>query len=350
MREIRIGQPDRQIAEEIRRNWDKIAKPLDGLGRSEELICRIGAIQEKVDISINNRTLIVMIADHGIVREGISQSGQEVTGEVASWMGAGESSVCHLAKEAGLRVIPVDVGIASPQTPQGVLVRKIRQGTRDFLHECAMTGEECEKAIEVGMDLAADLKKEGCEIAAVGEMGIGNTTASAALAALLLGLSPREVCGRGAGLSDDGLARKLRVVEEAVRRYADRRKDPFAALCCVGGLEIAAMAGFCIGAAEEKLPVVLDGFISAVAALAASSLAPGTGNYLIASHRGRERGMQPVLAALGLEPVLCADLALGEGTGAAMLFPLLDMALALYRRGKCFADSAVEAYHRWEQP
>ena len=344
---------DKNTYEEILRRWDRIAKPLGSLGRFEEMTARIGAVQGTADVDISKRAVIMMCADNGIVEEGISQSGQEVTRSVAEWMGRGESSVCRLAAACKADTIPVDAGINMEGSPQGVAGRKVMMGTRNFRKEPAMTEDECMQAINAGIDTVCECSMEGYRLLAAGEMGIGNTTTSAALASALLGLDVDEVTGRGAGLSDAGLKRKKEIIREALDRYrpdgADQKSPEYTMemLAAVGGLDIAGMAGVFIGGAIYHIPVVIDGFISSVAALVAERLAPGCCSYMLASHCGREPGMKKVLAELGLEPVIDAGLALGEGTGAVMLFPLLDAALALYRDGLVFDNTEVEQYERF---
>ena len=361
---------DRDIYNEIKARWDRIAKPLGSLGRFEEMTAQIGAVQGSADIDIKKRAVIMMCADNGIVEEGVSQSGQDVTAAVASWMGRGESSVCKIAGSCGADTIPVDVGINIEGSPAGVIDRKVMKGTRNFAKEPAMTEDECMQAINAGIDTVCECSIQGYRLLAAGEMGIGNTTTGAALAASLLDLDVETVTGRGAGLSNEGLDKKKQVISSALKRYASKTpegaapreeeagmggaehiKSPEFAmhmLSRVGGLDIAAMAGVFIGGAIYHIPVVIDGFISAVAALAAERLAPGCRQCMLASHAGREPGMRCVLDALGLEPVIDAGLALGEGTGAVMLFPLLDAALSLYSEGLEFEETEVEQYHHFE--
>lgn len=351
---ISIDRFDRDTYEEVLRRWDRVAKPLGSLGSFEEMTARIGAAQGTADVDISKRAVIMMCADNGIVAEGVSQSGQDVTRAVAEWMGRGESSVCRIADSCGADAIPVDVGINMEGSPDGVADRKVMMGTRDFLVEPAMTEDECMQAINAGIDTVFECSINGYRLLAAGEMGIGNTTTSSALAAALLGLSAEEVTGRGAGLSNAGLEHKIEIIKEALMRYRPDEEDitspeyTMEMLSAVGGLDIAGMAGVFIGGAISHIPVVIDGFISSVAALVAERLAPGCRSYMLASHCGREPGMKRVLDELGLEPVIDAGLALGEGTGAVMLFPLLDAALALYRNGLVFEDTEVEQYEHFD--
>ena len=352
---INIVPFDKDKYDDIRARWDSIAKPLKSLGRFEEITARIGAVQGSVEIDIRKRAVIIMCADNGIVAEGVSQSGQDVTRAVAEWMGRGESSVCQMATQAKADTIPVDVGINMEGSPKGVIARKVMKGTRNFSQEPAMTEDECMQAIEAGIDIVCDCSAGGYKLLATGEMGIGNTTTSSALAAALLGLDADIVTGRGAGLSTEGLRKKTQVIRDALEKYDhaddDCRTSPEYAmhmLSCVGGLDIAGLAGVFIGGAMNHIPVIIDGFISAVAALVAERLVPGTRNFMIASHIGKEPGMKYILDILGLEPVIDGMLALGEGTGAVMLMPLLDTVLALYSNGLSFADTTVGQYRDFE--
>lgn len=349
---MNIDPFDENIYKEIKSRWDKVAKPLDSLGRFEDIIARIGAVQKTNSPDISRRAVVMVCADNGIVEEGVSQSGQDVTREVASWMGKGISSVCRMAAVAGVETIPVDMGINMDGSPEGVIDMKVMKGTRNFARENAMTFTEASAAIKNGTEIVRMCSEEGCRILATGEMGIGNTTTSSALASALLDLPAEAVTGRGAGLSDTGLHKKTEVIRTAVSRLrkenngSDYKSPGFAAraLCCVGGLDIAGLAGIFIGGAKYNVPVVIDGFISAVAALVAERMCPGCKKSMIASHIGREPGMKMILKELGLEPVIDAQLSLGEGTGAVMLFPLLDMAMSLYSGGLEFAETEVEQY------
>ncbi len=345
---------DKDIYNEIRAKWDKVAKPLDSLGDFEDITARIGAVQGSTAINIKKRAVIMMCADNGVVEEGISQSGQDVTAAVASWMGRGESSVCKIAKTCGADTIAVDIGINMEDSPAGVMDRKVMPGTRNFAKEPAMTEDECMQAVNTGIEIAAECRRNGYGILAAGEMGIGNTTTGSALAAALLGLDIDLVTGRGAGLGNAGLERKKQVIKDALERYIpdediDRASPEFALqmLSAVGGLDIAGMAGVFIGGAMHHIPVVIDGFISAVAALVAERLAPGCRHCMLASHVGKEPGMKYLLDSLELKPVIDAGLALGEGTGAVMLMPLLDAAMSLYSEGLAFDETEVEQYEHF---
>lgn len=347
LEQLKIGVPSEEIFWQIKAKWDNMAKPLDGMGRFEELTAQIGAILGTAEFDIHKKAVIVMCADNGVVKEGISQSGQEVTKAVASIMGKNLSSVCRMAASIGADVIPVDIGINEKGKIEGILDKKIAFGTKNFMEEPAMTETEVFVAIRIGMDMAAYCKKMGYHLLATGEMGIGNTTTSSAVAAALTGCSVGEITGRGAGLSDEGFRVKKQVIAKALEKYKFGRAEVLRILQTVGGFDIAGMVGLFIGGAVYQLPVVMDGVISVVAALAAERLKPGVRNYLISSHRSKEPAAQVMLNELGMEPVIDASLALGEGTGAVMMFSLLDMAMVLYKKQILFSDIKIEQYQRF---
>ncbi|MCR4705597.1 MAG: nicotinate-nucleotide--dimethylbenzimidazole phosphoribosyltransferase [Lachnospiraceae bacterium] len=354
---IRIERPDQNIHDETKRNLDRLAKPIDGLGDFEEAIAKIAAIQGTAWPHVGNKALVIFCADNGIVEEGVSQTDQSVTASVAALMGENKSSVGIMTGDYPCTIYTVDVGIDTEEKLDGVIDMRVSRGTANFLKAPAMTEDACLQAIENGMEMAMRCHKAGHDLLATGEMGIGNTTTSTALYCALTGELPVSVAGRGAGLSDAGLARKIRVIDRAIRLHTldtalvseKPAEYAFRALCCVGGLDIAALAGFMIGAATLKIPVVVDGLISAVAAMTAAMLVPGTENVLLASHEGREHGVHGALRRLGLTSFIRGNLALGEGTGAVMLFPLLDMALRLYDSGTKFADTSIGQYERYDR-
>jgi len=344
---ITVKAPDEDIRRKVLSNFDHVAKPIDGLGRFEVLTAQIGAIQGTEKIDIAQKAVIIMCADNGIVEEGISQSGQEVTLAVVKSMADRKSSVGKMAEIAGADTIPVDIGVNSKEKIPGVADKKIAFGTRNFKKEPAMTEEEAVRAIFTGIEMVFQCKEKGYKLLATGEMGIGNTTTSSAVTAALLGCGAAEVTGRGAGLNDEKLVHKQELIAEAIDRYGLKEADALRILETVGGLDIAGLAGVCIGGALYHVPVVLDGVISMSAALLAERLVPGTKAYLIPSHKGKEPAVERLAEELELTPVIDAGLALGEGTGAVMLFPLLDMALSVYQDRTTFADIHIEQYERF---
>ena len=345
--QLKIEKPNQTIYDLVQSNWDHVAKPLDGLGQFEPLIAQIGAILEETDINLKKKAVIVMCADNGVVEEGISQSGQEVTEAVTKCMGHGMTSVGKMASFIGVEVIPVDIGIAGTNEYEGVQNRKVVSGTKNFLKEPAMSEEQAMRAIETGVEMVQICREKGYKLLGTGEMGIGNTTTSSAMAAAMLGCAVSEITGRGAGLDDQGLRRKIAVIGQALNKYEFRTEEALRILCCVGGLDIAGLVGVFLGGAIYHIPVVIDGVISSVAALCAERLVPGTKDYMIPSHRSKEPATSRIMEELGVRPVIDAGLALGEGTGAVMMFALLDLALTLYQNQTTFGNMELEPYKRY---
>ena len=346
---------DQELYAKIKASWDGVAKPLDGMGRFETVLSRIGAIQGNLVPAVKKCRLLVCCADNGIVEEGVSQSGQEITAICAVNIAGGRSSAGIMAKEAGADLLVVDLGINTEKALEGVRDEKIRKGSRNFLKEPAMTAEEVERAIKIGMELVRDSKEEGYEILAIGEMGIGNTTTSSAVTAALLSLPAEAVTGRGAGLNDRMFAHKRAVIQEALQRYGylgggkalSDRELAMDALTNLGGYDIACLAGICLGGAKYRVPIVLDGFISLAAALVACRIAPVTKEFLIASHSGKEMAVKAIEQELSLTPVIYADMALGEGTGALLMLQLLKTANAVYEESCSFEAAGIDPYQRF---
>lgn len=328
--------------EEAQYRWDHVAKPLHSLGLLEDLIVQIAAAEQTADVRIEKRCALIFCADHGVVAEGVTQTGSDVTALVARSIAEGTANVNLMASAAHADVFAVDMGML--RAVPGTIDRRIACGTANMARGPAMTRAQAERAVQAGIDLVGEMKARGYQIAATGEMGIGNTTASAAVACALLGLSPEEATGRGAGLSDAGLARKRAAVARALDINRPRADDPIDALSKVGGFEIAAMAGAFLGGAEHRVPVIIDGVISAAAALAAARIRPEAREFMLPSHMSREPAALRIMEELHFSPVLHADMALGEGAGAVALFPLLDMALRVYRGTHTFDALGIGAY------
>ncbi|MCR4731834.1 MAG: nicotinate-nucleotide--dimethylbenzimidazole phosphoribosyltransferase [Lachnospiraceae bacterium] len=341
----------------MKKNWDQHSKPIDGFGDFEDAICRIAAIMGEEVPQIHRRALVVMIADNGVIQEQVSQVGAEVTLGVARNLGDGISTASVLAKGSHTDVFPIDIGIASDEKIPGVICRKVARGTKNLRREAAMTEEQVLQAISVGIQTVFELKEKGYTILATGEMGIGNTTTSAALLCALTGCDPKAVTGRGAGLSDEGLLRKRQVVEDGVNSYqrqathlpAFSPEGTLFALSRLGGLDIAGLTGVFIGGALYHVPIIIDGLISAVSALCAERFCPGCKDYMLASHSGREGGCEMARKELGLTSYLTGNMALGEGTGALLLFPLLDNILYYYTHGSMFEATKIRAYERFDE-
>jgi nicotinate-nucleotide--dimethylbenzimidazole phosphoribosyltransferase len=343
-----IQPADESSREAAVRHWDSIAKPIHGLGILEDQISQIAAIQRTPQIQIDRRGVVVFCADNGVVEEGVTQTDSSVTAIVADNFAKGMASVNRLAHLAEADVLPIDIGIAGETTEVGVRNCKIAYGTKNLAKEPAMTREQALEAIHTGIQLASEMKDMGYDILAVGEMGIGNTTTSSAIAAVLLGLEAEEVTGRGAGLSDAGLQKKIQVIRDAITLHRPDPSDPVGVLSAVGGFDLAGMCGLMLGGAIYQIPIVLDGMISASAALLAQAICPVVTDYLLASHMGKEPVCHHAMERLGLHPPITAELALGEGTGAVMLFPMLVMAHAVYHENPSFDDIHIEAYEKFE--
>ena len=337
----KIKKPSQEAMERCRQHWDSIAKPLHSLGKLEDALVRIAGMTGNERIHLDKKALVVMCADNGVVEEGVTQSGQEVTAIVSENMLSGKATSSIMCRSTGADIFPVDIGIARDTSLRN---EKVAYGTKNMAKGPAMTRREAVQAIETGIRIVRELKEKGYQILATGEMGIGNTTTSSAMAAALLKCEVPLVTGKGAGLSEKGLLHKQEVIGEAIRKYDLYEKDAFTILETVGGLDIAGLVGVCIGGAIYRIPIVLDGVISLVAALTAEKIAPGTKKYLLTSHQGKEPAAKFLLKALEKEAVLNAHMALGEGTGAVMMFPLLDMALRVYHAETTFFDIQVEQY------
>ena len=338
-----------ELYKEIKANWDNLAKPLDSMGVFEDILSRIGAIREDVSIDISPAALAVLIADNGIIKEGVSQSDETVTRNVAKAIGEGKSSVCHMARAAGIRIYPYNIGMKLPGGIPGIDDRFfVADGTRSFVDAPALIHADLTKAIENGRQIARDIYNDGNKIILLGEMGIGNTTTSTAVIASLLHLPAEAICGRGAGLSDDGFECKKNVISRAIDKYDLINADAMKILETVGGFDIAAMVGIILESQALGVPVIIDGLITAAAALVALRLCPSTRDIVFFSHKGREKGIMTVADCFGQIPVIDASLALGEGTGAVLFYTLLTNVTTLYHGGTKFADMEIEKYQRYK--
>lgn len=346
--EKQIVPADKTIREQAEKHWERVAKPLGSLGVLEEDIVRAAAAQGESVPVFSKRALLIFCADNGVVEEGVSQTGQEVTAAVVSNMTRGRSCSCLMAERAGTDVFPIDMGIACEVEHQGELhpltERSIRRGTSNFTKEAAMTRQEVLTAVLTGIDAVRVLKEQGYRLFAVGEMGIGNTTTSSAVASVLLQKDPELVTGYGAGLDSAGLKRKTEAIRRGIKLHHPDPMDGMEVLQKVGGFDLAAMAGAFLGGAIYHVTVVIDGVIAAAAAAAAGRMAPAATDYMLAAHVSAEPASIWLLDLIGVTPAIQAGLRLGEGTGALALFPLLDMALSIYRDMDTFAEMEIEAY------
>lgn len=325
-----------------RERQDQLTKPRGSLGRLEELAVQLAGITGKVQPSLPRKTVVVMAADHGVCVEGVSAYPSAVTPQMVLNFLAGGAAINVLARRVGARVVVVDIGVAAELPAHERLVsRKVAMGTRNLAVGPAMSREEAVRAVDVGVQVLESELERGLDLVATGDMGIGNTTASSALVAVLSGKPIGEVVGRGTGVDDAGLARKLQAIERGIRATRPDRSDPIGVLSRVGGLEIAGLVGVILAGAAHRVPVVVDGFISGAAALVAATLCPPVKPYLVPSHRSVEAGHRAVFEALDLRPLFDLDMRLGEGTGAALAMHLIDDALAVQREMATFAEAGV---------
>jgi nicotinate-nucleotide--dimethylbenzimidazole phosphoribosyltransferase len=338
-----VRPADQAALDEARERQDRLTKPRGALGDLEAVSVRLAGVAGVCPPPVPAPAAVaVFAADHGVHAQGVTPWPQEVTRQMVANFLAGGAAVNVLAAQAGAEVVVVDVGVNGDLEPvPGLLPRKIRAGTRDLAVEPAMTRAEAVQALEVGIEVARDLVAAGNRCLLTGDMGIANTTSSAALIAAFTGAEPAAVTGRGTGVDDATLARKVDVVTAALERHRPDRHDPLGVLAAVGGLEHAALAGFVLGGAALRVPVVLDGVIAGAAALVAVALAPDAVDACIAGHRSAEPGHAVALQALGLRPLVELELRLGEGTGAVLALPLVQSAAAVLRDMATFDSAGV---------
>ena len=337
----KIKPLDHNAMEIAQKRWDSIAKPLHSLGKLETLLIQIAGITGNAEVDLSRRGLIVMCADNGVVEEGVTQTGQEVTAIVAENFLKYDTSVGVMCKQNHAEIFPVDMGMVTDTKVR--TDHKIAYGTQNMTKGPAMTREQAVKGLEAGIDMVRELNDKGYRILATGEMGIGNTTTSSAVASVLLKQPVEEMTGRGAGTSE-GLVRKINAIKKAITLNKPDPEDAIDVLAKVGGLDIAGMAGVFLGGAVYGIPVVMDGFISCVSALIAMRICPAARDYILASHVSKEPAAHLILENMEKEAIIHADMCLGEGTGAVALFPILDLAAAVYHSMSTFDDIHVEQY------
>jgi len=328
-----------------RTHLNNLAIPPGSLGLLLSLAEQLAAIKQSLTPSVRSKAVVTMAGDHGVVAEGVSACPQEVTLQMVSNFVAGGAAINILAETAGARVIVVDMGVADDMNDLvkdgKILSRKVDYGTQNMSRGPAMTREQAIQGLEAGINLAGDLVREGVELLATGDMGIGNTTPSSAILAVFSGLPIQEVTGRGTGIDDTAFEKKIRVIQQALDVNKPNPKDPVDVLAKVGGFEIAGIAGFILGAAYFKVPVLVDGFISSAGALLAKEIAPYSLDYMIAAHQSLESGHKLMLKEVGLKPILNLDLRLGEGTGAALAMNVVESAANVIGKMLTFEDAGV---------
>lgn len=321
---------------------DMLTKPTGSLGRLEQLSIQIAGIQGRPIPQIKQKAVIVMAADHGVAARGTSAYPQEVTAQMVLNFLRGGAGINVISRQVGARVIIVDMGVAVKlEANPGLLSRRIAAGTHDMSRGPAMTVAQAQQALETGIEIVTAEIKKGLDIVATGDMGIGNTTASSAICAIMTGKTIAEVTGRGTGLDNKQLQQKIRIINEAIAFNKPESAKPLEVLAKVGGFEIGGLAGVILGAAAHRVPVVIDGFISGAAALIAAGLCPQSKDYMIAGHCSVEPGHKLLLQYLGLKPLLDMEMRLGEGTGAALAMSLAEISVRILNEMATFAEAGV---------
>jgi len=339
-----ITPPDETAAAEAGRRLDSLTKPRGSLGYLEEIVRRYAAIRRDPEARMGGGALCVFVADHGVADEGVSAYPQAVTVEMLRNIAGGGAAVSVLARRLGYRLWIADVGVATDTSADalpGVLYRRIGAGTRNLAREAAMSLAEVRAALEVGVEVARGAAASGATLIGIGEMGITNSTSAAALLAAFTRLRPVRLAGRGAGVDDARMRRKVAAIEHALKLHRAVLRDPLATLAALGGFEIAAMAGACLGGAALNVPVVVDGFIATAAAVAAGQLCSGLFAHLFFGHRSSEGGHALALEHLDVRPIIDLGMRLGEGTGAALAMSVIEAALALFHEMATFESAGV---------
>ncbi len=338
----RIKSVKTEFAEKAQKRLDNLTKPRGSLGRLEEFAKRLVAITEEAMPVLDKKVIFTFAGDHGVAEEGVSAYPSEVTRQMVFNFLRGGAGINVLARHAGAEVVVIDIGVKGNFGEiDGLISKKIVSGTRNIRKGPAMTRGEAESCIEVGINLAEEYAKKGYRLFGTGEMGIGNTTPSSAIAAVLTGRAVSEVSGRGTGIDEDTLINKIRVIEDAIRINRPKPSDPLDVLSKVGGAEIGGIAGLIIGAAAHKAPHVVDGFISTAGALIAYCLEPKTKDYMFAAHNSVEKGHKAMLEKIGLDPILDLNLRLGEGTGAALAMFIIEAGIKIYKEMATFGEAEV---------
>ncbi len=329
--------------ERAQRRLDNLTKPLGSLGKLEAIARRYAAIRETVDPSITKKVIVTFAGDHGIVAKGVSAYPREVTIQMVLNMLAGGAAVNVLARHVGAEVTVVDIGVDFDFEPHdGLIVRKVNRGTRDFTEGPAMSNDEALRAIEIGIELAAEYARAGVDIIGTGEMGIGNTTPSTAILSILSSIPVTDITGRGTGIDDQTLNNKIAMIEQGIAVNCPDPREPVDVLAKVGGFEIGGIAGLIIGAAYHRIPVVVDGFISSAGALIAVAMNRTINDYLFYSHLSAEAGHRAMLETLGQKPIMDLDMRLGEGTGSAIAMSVIEGAIKIMTGMATFESAGVD--------
>ena len=330
------------LAEAAQKRLDNLTKPQGSLGRLEEFARRVVAITGDKMPVLDKKVVFTFAGDHGIASEGVSAYPKEVTPQMVLNFLRGGAGINVLARHAGADVVIVDIGVDYDfgDLP-GLVSRKVVRGTANMHKGPAMTRQQAEQCIQVGIDLAREYAKKGYRIFATGDMGIGNTTPSSAIAAVMTGTPVKDVTGRGTGITDESLKNKIAIIEECIKKNKPDAKDAIDVLAKVGGAEIGGIAGLILGAAEARIPVIVDGFISTAGAMIAFGIEPKSADYMFAGHSSVEIGQRSMLNKMGLSPILDLNLRLGEGTGAALAMLMIEAGTKIYREMATFGEAGV---------
>jgi len=323
---------------------DSLTKPLGSLGRLEDIVKQLVGITGELLPGVDKKTVIIMCSDNGVVDEGVSQSPRSITSAVTHNFMKGITGINVFSRHTGSDMVVVDIGVDDEIRCAGILNKKIRRGTWNIARGPAMTREEAVKAIETGIDIVKDLKMKGRNLLGTGEMGIGNTTTSSAVASVLTGNPVDLMVGKGAGLTSEALMHKINIIKQAIEINRPDPGDALDVLAKLGGFDIAGLTGCFLGAAAYRIPILIDGFISSAAALVAMKIKPEVKNFIFPSHGSAEPGSKLIMEAIGFEPMLNLRMRLGEGTGAALAFHIIDAAVAAYTEMGTFGDANIEQY------
>jgi len=339
-----ITNTNGKYAEQAQERLDNLTKPQGSLGRLEEFAKQLVAISEKEMPELDKKVVFTFAGDHGVAEEGVSAFPKEVTPQMVLNFIHGGAGINALAGHAGADVVVVDIGVDydfGDLKKDGFASKKIVSGTKNMRKGPAMTRDEAEKCIHVGIELANEYAKKGYKIFGTGDMGIANTTPSSAITSVITGKSVEDITGRGTGINDDAWKNKVQVIKDSIEINKPDSSDPIDLLAKLGGAEIAGIAGLIIGAAANKVPVVVDGFISTAGALIAYLIEPKTKDYMFAAHMSQEIGHKSILEKIGLRPIMDLDMRLGEGTGAALAMFVIEAGLKIYKEMATFAEAEV---------
>ncbi|MCD4782058.1 MAG: nicotinate-nucleotide--dimethylbenzimidazole phosphoribosyltransferase [Candidatus Omnitrophica bacterium] len=338
----KIEKIDYSLTEETQIRLDNLTKPQGSLGKLEDLAKHVVEITRKKSPDLRNKIVFTLAGDHGVTEEGISLFPKGVTPQMVHNFLEGGAGINVLARHVGARVVVVDMGVDADFAPEpNLILKKVAYGTKNFIHEAAMTRDEAFQSIENGIEVFEEEFNKGIDIAATGEMGIGNTTSASAIASVITGASVKDVTGRGTGIDDDSLSNKINVIKKAIEVNNPNADDGIDILSKIGGFEIGGLVGIILAAASRRVPIVVDGFISSAAALIAYKIEPEVKDYMIASHCSVEKGHIIVWNYLGLEPVLDLSLRLGEGTGAALAMNIVDASVKILNEMATFEQANV---------